>query len=150
MNYSAKEAAEKLGITKDTLLYYEKEGILPVITRDEANRRVYSESDIEWIYLIRCLRDTDMPICKIKQYVSLLKKEGTGSVQERKGILEEHKLFIKEKLEKYQRLLLLIDKKLDFYEEALNSEKSDEVKCMDYATEWQHFRESIGELKHEE
>lgn len=74
MNYSAKEAAEKLGITKDTLFYYEKEGILPVITRDEANRRVYSESDIEWIYLIRCLRDTDMPICKIKQYVSLFKE----------------------------------------------------------------------------
>lgn len=64
MNYTTHEVAQKLGITKDTLFYYEKEGLLPQIERDEMNRRIYSESDIEWIFLIRCLRDTDMPMCK--------------------------------------------------------------------------------------
>lgn len=147
MSYSAKEAAKKLGITKDTLRYYEKEGLLPVIARDEANRRVYSESDIEWIYLICRLRDTEMPICKIRQYISLLKREGSHSVQERKEILEEHRSFMKEKIIKYQKLLLLIDKKIDFYEENLSSQKTDDTKCMDYAAEWKHFRESIEKIR---
>ncbi|MBD5089470.1 MAG: MerR family DNA-binding transcriptional regulator [Clostridiales bacterium] len=32
-----------MGITKDTLYYYEKEGLLPLIKRDKLNRRFYSE-----------------------------------------------------------------------------------------------------------
>ena len=43
MNYTTNEVAQKLGITKDTLFYYEREGLLPQIERDEMNRRIYSE-----------------------------------------------------------------------------------------------------------
>lgn len=34
MNYTTNEVAQKLGITKDTLFYYEREGLLPQIERD--------------------------------------------------------------------------------------------------------------------
>lgn len=149
MSYTAREVARKLGITKDTLLYYEKEGLLPHIARDKQNRRIYSESDIEWIFLIRCLRDTDMPICKIKQYVSLLKKDTEKpeeSVQARREILLEHEAFIKGKIELYQNLLALLGKKITYYDEVLNSEN---VKCTDYAEEWEHFRSILGERKHD-
>lgn len=78
MSYTAGELAKLLSITKDTLRYYEKEGLFPPIERDAAGRRVYSEADREWIFLIRCLRDTDMPMGKIKQYVGLLKQGGGG------------------------------------------------------------------------
>lgn len=50
MEYTTSEVAKKLGITKDTLFYYEKEGLLPVIERDKFKRRIYSESDVEWIF----------------------------------------------------------------------------------------------------
>ena len=40
MNYTTNEVAQKLGITKDTLFYYEREGLLPQIERDEMNRRI--------------------------------------------------------------------------------------------------------------
>lgn len=50
MNYTTHKVAQKLGITKDTLFYYEKVELLPQIERDEMNRRIYSESDIEWIF----------------------------------------------------------------------------------------------------
>ena len=68
MYYSAGEAAKRLGLSKDSLRYYEKEGLFPPISRDKSGRRVYSESDIEWIFLICCLRDTQMPKRKIKEY----------------------------------------------------------------------------------
>ena len=115
MNYTTNEVAQKLGITKDTLFYYEREGLLPQIERDEMNRRIYSESDIEWIFLIRFLRDTDMPMCKIKQYISLLKHGGENSIPERKNMLVEHEAFIIGKIKAYQDLLLLIKKKIEFY-----------------------------------
>ncbi|RKY38391.1 MAG: hypothetical protein DRP72_01880 [Candidatus Omnitrophota bacterium] len=46
--YSAKEAAEILGISKQTLLRYEKRGIFPKPKRNLVNRwREYTESDVE-------------------------------------------------------------------------------------------------------
>lgn len=110
MEYTTSEVAKKLGITKDTLFYYEKEGLLPVIERDKFKRRIYSESDVEWIYLICCLRETDMPICKIKTYISLLRSGKEASIPQRREILAEHKTFIEEKIVRYQMLLRLIEK----------------------------------------
>ncbi|HDN85924.1 MAG: hypothetical protein DRP68_07100 [Candidatus Omnitrophota bacterium] len=45
--YSAKEAAELLGISKQTLLRYEKRGIFPKPKRNLVNGwREYTESDL--------------------------------------------------------------------------------------------------------
>lgn len=149
MSYSTGEVAKKLGLTKDSLRYYEKEGLLPPIKRDSSGHRAFSESDVEWIFLIRCLRDTDMQISKIKKYVSLLMDSGGESIFERREILLEHKIFIREKIITYENLLQLIEKKLDFYNEALDSENPADIHCMDYAAEWEHFRTILGDIKHD-
>ena len=146
MTYTTNEAAKKLGISKDTLLYYEKEGLLPVIKRDTQNRRIYSETDIDWIFLIRCLRDTDMPIRKIKEYMSLLKDNYETSMQERKNILLEHEAFINEKIKTYQNLQTLIHKKISYYNDIMNSTNPKAIRCTDYAAEWEHFRNILEEL----
>lgn len=149
MNYSAGEVAKKLGISKDSLRYYEKEGLLPPIERDSSGHRAFTDSDVEWVFLIRCLRDTDMQIFKIKKYVSLLMSNGEESIHERRKILLEHEEFIKEKIKTYGNLLQLIQKKLDFYNEALTLDDPDSIRCMDYATEWEHFRTILGGIKHD-
>lgn len=149
MSYTAGEVAAKLSLTKDGLRYYEKEGLLPPIARDESGHRAYSESDIEWIFLIRCLRDTDMPICKIKQYVSLLMAGGGDSISERRDILKEHEVYLNEKIKIFQNLLQLIGKKIEFYDNALNTDNPEAVRCMDYVAEWEHFRSILGGIKHD-
>ena len=52
MTHSASEVAKKLKLSKDTLRYYEKERLIPSIQWNESGHRIYSESDIEWIFLI--------------------------------------------------------------------------------------------------
>lgn len=148
MPYTAGEASKKLGISKDGLRYYEKEGLFPPIERDVSGHRVYTDADIEWIFLIRCLRDTDMPIFKIKQYVSLLMQGGSTSIPERRAILEEHQSYLMEKISIYTMLLQLIKKKIAFYDEALSSNIQN-AKCADYADEWEHFRAILGGIKYE-
>ena len=147
MGYFVGEVAKKLGLSKDSLRYYEKEGLLPPIERDSSGHRVFSESDVDWVFLIRCLRDTDMKIFKIKKYVSLLMDNGIESINERREILLEHEAFIKEKIAAYKVFMRLIEKKLDFYNEAMNSDNTDSVCCMDYASEWEHFRTILGGVK---
>jgi len=144
MHYTASEVAKKLSVSKDTLRYYEKEDLLPTISRNLSGHRTYTQDDIEWIYLVRCLRDTDMPISKIKQYVSLLKNGGSHSIPQRRDILLEHGELLKEKVRVQQTLLSLIDKKLEFYDDIIANGNSETTECMDYATEWEHFKSILG------
>lgn len=95
--YTAGEVAKKLGLSKDGLRYYEKEGILPPIQRNESGHRTYSERDVEWIFLIRCLRDTDIPINRIKRYVALLMEGGGETILERREILADQGISSKRK-----------------------------------------------------
>jgi len=147
--YSAGEAATKLGMTKDGLRFYEKEELLPPIARNQLGHRTYSESDIEWIFLIRCMRDTDMPIIKIKQYVALLMQGGENSIPGRREILKEHAEVLKDRIKNFQYLHELIKMKLEFYDYALSADSPEEIRCMDYATEWEHFKTVLGGIKHD-
>jgi DNA-binding transcriptional MerR regulator len=47
------EAAQRAGVTADTLRYYERQGVLPRAHRTAAGYRVYSEAAIERIQLVR-------------------------------------------------------------------------------------------------
>ena len=40
--YTIGEVSEMLGITIDTIRYYDKEGLLPFVKRDKGGRRVLS------------------------------------------------------------------------------------------------------------
>lgn len=143
MTYTTKEAAEQLGITKDALFYYEKEGLLPEIKRDKHQRRVYTDSDLEWIYLICCLRNTDMPISKVKQYITLLKESGRATISQRRSILAEHQIFMEKKIAAYQTFLQMLQKKIEFYDDALTAPDPEKVKCTDYVSEWENFKKFL-------
>lgn len=73
MSYSTKEVMEKFKLLKHALRYYEKEGLLPMIKRDKNGARKYSDVDLEWLSLIRCMRAAEMPIAYIKDYIELCK-----------------------------------------------------------------------------
>ena len=55
-------------ISAYTLRYYEKKGLL-CVSRDRVGSREYSEDDIERIKFIRCLKDTGMLICGIRERI---------------------------------------------------------------------------------
>lgn len=88
MTFSPAEAAERSGFSLDTLRYYEREGILTPIARTPGGRRAYTEGDLGWLELVRCLRDTGMPISQLKRYSELAADAST--MDERLALLEAH------------------------------------------------------------
>ena len=144
MGYTIKEVAEKLSITTHTLRYYEKVGLLPDISRNNAGNRVYTESDISWIYLICRLRDINMPVQYISEYVLLL-KDPKSSVADRRLLVESFQQEINETLKKYNLVSKLISKKLEFYDVMENSEKNESELCYDYQADWEHFMTILRE-----
>ena len=62
MEYSIGQVAEKLNLPCSTIRYYDKEGLLPFIQRKNSGVRVFSDSDINMLTIIECLKNTGMPI----------------------------------------------------------------------------------------
>ena len=54
--YSTKEVMEQTGLTKDALRYYEKKRIITDIKRDQNGYRQYSQSNIDWLLMIKHLK----------------------------------------------------------------------------------------------
>ena len=48
-----KEVVVLMNISQDTLRYYEKVGVIPPVNRDENGYRIYNDSDLNWIYLVK-------------------------------------------------------------------------------------------------
>lgn len=120
MSYSTKEITEKLNISKHTLRYYEKEGILFPIARDKNGNREYSDLNLEQLILTRCMRATGMSIAYIKNYMSMC-VEGYSSVPSRKEILLLQKKILDEQRREIDKNLEVVNLKLQYYEELENN-----------------------------
>lgn len=91
------EVARHFHITKSKLRYYEKNGVIREIARDEVGNRIYTVSDLLWIEFFLNLKETGMSLKEIKYYISL-KQGGIDTIDERKNILISHVEHIEEKI----------------------------------------------------
>lgn len=114
MPYTIKEVAEKYNLSVHTLRYYEKEGLLPFIERNKQGNRIFSDQDLEWLNIICCLKNTNMPIAKIKEYVDLC-IEGPETICKREDMLLKHKIYIESEIENFNSYLRVVDNKINHY-----------------------------------
>lgn len=56
------ELAERVGVSTDTVRFYERSGLLPRATRRDNSYRDYAEADIEHLRLLIDLRRLDLPL----------------------------------------------------------------------------------------
>lgn len=114
MTYSIKEVAEKTGLSIYTLRYYDKQGLLPFVSRNEAGYREFTDSDLNFIHTICCLKNTDMKIKDIKKYIGYC-MQGAASIDDRKQLLLKHRQEVLAKQRLLADNLKEIDYKLNVY-----------------------------------
>lgn len=114
MGYSIRQVAEKTNLSAHVLRYYEKEGLLSHIGRSKNGTRHYSEDDLEWLGLVRCLKNTGMSIKQIKAFVDL-SAEGKETLKQRCEMLIEHKKNVEEQIQEMQMHLLKVTHKIDYF-----------------------------------
>lgn len=115
MTYSIQEVARKFGLSAHTLRYYDKEGLLPFVGRDKSGNRVFTDTDLQWLTMICCLKNTGMPIKEIKQYADWC-AQGPDTIDERKAMLLAHRKNVVKQMEELQKHLALIDSKIAVYD----------------------------------
>jgi DNA-binding transcriptional MerR regulator len=96
--YSPAQAAEKTGFSIDTLRYYEKIGLLDRIDRTTGGRRRFSADDLGFLGILRCLRDTGMPIAEMRRYAEL-SRGSDKTLDDRIALLEAHDERIDQQIE---------------------------------------------------
>lgn len=138
--YSAKEAAEMTGLSTATLRYYEKEQLLPPIARTKQKYRQYSDSDIEWIKMVQCLRMANVPIQSVKKYIALL-SQGGKTMEQRYIMVQDYITDIQEQMVHLKNVLALANRKAAFYEKFLKEPLS---KDLTYLEEWELFKNREG------
>jgi DNA-binding transcriptional MerR regulator len=115
MVLSIKQFSEKTGVSEYTLRFYEKEGVLPFVNRNDSGNRVYDEQNLEWIEFITALRETGMPLSDIKRYVELFKL-GNSTIPERKQMMLDHRVNVQQQLTQTLKHLEKINYKLALYD----------------------------------
>ncbi len=92
MSYTISEVAEMMGTSPSTLRYYDKEGLLPNVKRVNGIR-VFEKEDFPWLRVLNCLKNTGMPIRKIREYVELAGR-GDETLQERYELIKEQRQYV--------------------------------------------------------
>lgn len=118
MTYTISQVAKALNIPTSTIRYYDKEGLLPTLARKESGYRLFSDTEIEMLELIECLKETGMTIKEIKDYAQLTRL-GDDSLQERHKMFLEQKKALQARIDALQQSMALIDHKCWYYESAI-------------------------------
>lgn len=118
------EVSEKLGLSVDTLRYYERIGLLPHVNRAENGIRDFTELDFKRVEFIKCMRSAGLSIEVLIEYMGLL-QQGDQTIDARKEILTEQRDLLQERVAEMQKTLDLLIHKVQVYEERILTRERD-------------------------
>lgn len=109
------QVSEKFDITKETLRYWERSGLLPKIPRNESGYRDYGEYELNWIFFIQAMRKAGVSIEALVEFVELYRlKTDTRAAQ--KQLLVEQRDKLEQQKREIEKTLNYLNYKLDNFE----------------------------------
>ena len=132
--YSIGEISKMFQLPISTLRYYDKEGLFPHLKRVNGVRQ-FSESEIETLRVIDCLKRSGLEIKDIKEYIALCSL-GNATLKQRKAIFEKQKEEVLQEMEKLQKIASLTKeeakhKLLSEMEKEITQEKAALIRNLD-------------------
>ncbi|CUU45956.1 MerR family transcriptional regulator [Clostridium beijerinckii] len=123
--YTINEVANICNISPYTIRFYDKEGLLPFVSRNSTTgNRQFSDSDLNVVKLICCLKNTGMQVKEIRRYIDLV-MQGVETNGQRKQIMIDHRKEVIRQIDDLKKNLNIIDLKIALYDSDGNSSFSD-------------------------
>ncbi|CAJ1191487.1 transcriptional regulator [Companilactobacillus crustorum] len=117
ITYSIGEVAEKFNLSLPTIRYYDKEGLIPNLRKNDAGVRRFTQENLGSLQMIECLKNAGMPIRDIKQFMQWT-LEGNASLEKRYKMFQELRVNVLKQMEAMQNTLNTIDFKCKYYGQA--------------------------------
>ena len=112
--YTIKEVAKIMDVSEHTLRFWAKSGFFPFVERDSNNIRQFSDNDLEWVRIVKCLRAVGTENKAIKKYIDLC-VAGDSTIKDRYKIIQETKQKALNQMEELKKQLDVLDFKENFY-----------------------------------
>lgn len=122
--YTIKEVSQKLDISEHTLRFWAKCGMFPFVSRDEHNIRQFSENDLNWVKIVKCLRSVGVDNKSVKKYIDLC-VEGDSTIEERAEIIKRTKEQAYKELDELKKQIDLLEYKENFYKDLIKNKSKD-------------------------
>jgi DNA-binding transcriptional MerR regulator len=116
------QTAERTGISRHTLRYYERIGLLAPVGRTARGHRRYTDDDLGAIIFLTLLRETGMSIDDMQRFMDLA-RQGDHTIRGRIEVLAGHRAQLLDTLERLHGHLAALDHKIGVYALALEAEK---------------------------
>lgn len=110
------EAAELTGLSRDTLRWYEREGLIPRVSRGRNGYRSYDARTVRNIQLLVRLRRTGMPVARMRRYIELA-GQGEQTHSQRLALLREHRGAVQKQMDQLAEDLAVLDHKISGYQD---------------------------------
>ena len=114
MGLTVKEVSEKLGVSAETLRYYERAGVIPPVTRTHSGIRDFSERDLAWVQHAKCMRAAGIPIDKLAAYQQLY-SGGPATLRARLDLLLEQRQLLSARMAQLQETIDRLGYKISRY-----------------------------------
>ncbi|KIO94365.1 MerR family transcriptional regulator [Levilactobacillus brevis] len=115
--YSIGEVAEKMGLTVETIRYYDRAGLLPFVKRDSGGRRRFTPDNIQLMQMILDLKRAGVSVKEIAHFVSW-RLDGDDSLDERYKFLDQHETVLEDEITKLEQSLAYLRFKKWYYKTA--------------------------------
>ncbi len=122
--YTIKEVAEKMDISEHTLRFWAKSGFFPFVKRNENNIRMFTDNDLEWVKIVKCLRSVGTDNKSIKRYIDFCIM-GDSTISQRYDIIRETKEKAQQQMNNLKKQLDLLNYKEEFYQNLIKNKLKD-------------------------
>lgn len=122
--YIIKEVAEKMDISEHTLRFWAKSGFFPFVKRNQNNIRQFSDNDLEWVKIVKCLRSVGTENKAIKRYIDLC-IVGDSTIEERYKIILDTKEKALMQMDELKKQLAILEYKENFYKNLIKNNLKD-------------------------
>ena len=126
--YTIGQISEMFHLPVSTIRYYDREGLFPGLTRQSGIRR-FSETEVEALRVIECLKASGLEIRDIKRFMEWT-KEGSATYAQRRQLFETRKAAVEEEIRQLQKTLAMLEYKCWYYETAIADGNEDRINAM--------------------
>ncbi len=126
--YTIGQISEIFNLPVSTLRYYDREGLFPHMERKSGIRK-FSETEVETLRVIECLKASGLGIKDIKQFMEWTTM-GSATYAQRRQLFETRKAAVEEEIRQLQKTLDMLRYKCWYYETAIKDGNEDRINEM--------------------
>lgn len=126
--YTIGQVSKMFNLPVSTLRYYDREGLFPGMERASGIRQ-FSDSEIEALHVIECLKKSGLEIKDIRLFMSWC-AEGPATYENRKELFENRKAALEAQIAELEKNMAMIKFKCWYYEQAIADGNEERLSTM--------------------